>query len=66
MKFKSIQSPSLKVARAYCPNCHREILMPKFIGQIKSENGIRLLCGNCKNGKVKIVIPKEEQDVIRN
>jgi len=44
--------------RMFCPNCHRQIVPPEFLkgGNVKAQGGIKLNCGYCKNGMVKILM----------
>jgi len=38
----------------FCPNCHREIILPEYINKIKSENWVKIQCANCKEWKIII------------
>ena len=58
MKIQVYKVEKLSKNLYFCPTCHRQIILP-FKNEVKMESTLNLLCGNCKDGKVKIQILKE-------
>lgn len=49
----------------FCPNCHRQIVLPKWLTQQNKANiqgTIVINCGNCPSGKIKIKGNKIEEN----
>lgn len=45
----------------FCPNCRRKIDPPKMLKNINIQGDVKINCGHCKKGVVKIKGKKQEE-----
>jgi RNase P subunit RPR2 len=56
MKTKTYVIESISKGMYFCPNCHRELLLPFKGSNVNIQGGIALMCSNCNKGKIVITL----------